>query len=342
MDNEEKEFSDELVKLFKVGLIFLGICLAALLGMYLYNFGSQGLSNQQEVWGQLGDFIGGLLNPVVGILTLCLLLLTVKLQRDMLRAAKRQVEVSEEELKKTSDALIEQNRAVAKQTFETTFFSMLSLWQKQASEIDIQQRGKIERGKDGFIALYKALRGFELRHLDPKIELEKLGMGPLSERDVAFARERIEQATFLDNWNELSIRQGQQDCLVPYLLLYYKHAGDLGHYYRTLFQILKYVDQSRLSMRDKRFYTNLVRAQFSPHEHALFFYNALSPFGIEKMMPLVEEYSLLKNLDQSFLLDTEHSNYCNVNAWSESPAVFNDELSATASATAIGAARLAD
>jgi hypothetical protein len=37
-----------------------------------------GISSKQEVWGQFGDFIGGVLNPVIGLVTVLLVLRTLR------------------------------------------------------------------------------------------------------------------------------------------------------------------------------------------------------------------------------------------------------------------------
>lgn len=62
---------------------------------------------------------------------------------------------------------------------------------------------------------------------------------------------------------------------------------------------MKFVNRSDVT--DKRFYTNLIRAQLSSHELLLLFYNCLSDLGREKFKPLVEEYGLLKNMPQELL-----------------------------------------
>ena len=43
----------------------------------------------------------------------------------------------------------------------------------------------------------------------------------------------------------------------------------------------------------------MIRAQLSDYELLWIFYNCLSENGLEKFKPLIEEYSLLKNLPQT-------------------------------------------
>ena len=79
-----------------------------------------------------------------------------------------------------------------------------------------------------------------------------------------------------------------------YDIFYREHQAALGHYFRLLYNIVKLV--KRTEGIDKRFYTNLVRAQISSAELKLIFYNCLSAWGSEKFKPLVEEFALLKTI----------------------------------------------
>lgn len=50
------------------GLILLIILITII--AYLYMFGSYGLSSNNDVWGTFGDYFGGILNPIIGILNI--------------------------------------------------------------------------------------------------------------------------------------------------------------------------------------------------------------------------------------------------------------------------------
>lgn len=77
------------------GLVLL--LLAATYGAYFLRFG--GLpSGDQGHWGQFGDFVGGTLNSLLGLLTVLALVSTVVLQT-------RQLELSRDELRATRDEL---------------------------------------------------------------------------------------------------------------------------------------------------------------------------------------------------------------------------------------------
>ncbi|MCK6639807.1 MAG: hypothetical protein L6Q81_06950 [Bacteroidia bacterium] len=55
-------------------VIGLLLCLAALL-LYYYNFRSQQMSSDPDAWGVFGDYLGGTLNPILGLTNLALLVI---------------------------------------------------------------------------------------------------------------------------------------------------------------------------------------------------------------------------------------------------------------------------
>ena len=92
-----------------------------------------------------------------------------------------------------------------------------------------------------------------------------------------------------------------------YLEFYDAHQEEIGHYFRHLYHIIKFVKTSDID--DKRRYTDFVRAQLSSFELALLFYNGLSAHGREKFKPLIEEFALFKNLPSKILLKRTHREF---------------------------------
>lgn len=73
--------------------------------------------------------------------------------------------------------------------------------------------------------------------------------------------------------------------------------GILDNYFRYLYRILKYIDESKLiNAQEKYEYAGLLRAHLSYMELIMVYYNCLSEYGFEKFKPLVERYHLLKNI----------------------------------------------
>jgi uncharacterized membrane protein len=226
------------------GAIFIFVITA-----YVANFAT-GISPEQEIWGQFGDYVGGVLNPIFGFLSLIALLFTLRLQA-------RELRISTQELRNSAVALEEQCAAMTHQNFETTFFQLLRLHNDIVQSIDLRSGGsKTLKGRDCFARFSSVL-------------LEKLR-----------AHNVFEDPSKLD---------------IAYDDVYKKYKNDLGHYFRLLYNLVKFIHNSEAL--DKKFYSNLVRAQLSSEELNLLFVNCLSDKGREKFKPLVEEYALLKTME---------------------------------------------
>ena len=79
------------------------------------------------------------------------------------------------------------------------------------------------------------------------------------------------------------------------------HQSRLAHYFRHLYQTIKYIDsQDFLSIKNKEYYAKTLRAQLSNHELAIFFYNSLSILGKNwsenNKTDFIDTYQLLKNI----------------------------------------------
>ncbi|RNC64338.1 MAG: hypothetical protein ED859_18600 [Desulfuromonadales bacterium] len=104
-----------------------------------------------------------------------------------------------------------------------------------------------------------------------------------------------------------------------YFDFYEKRQDKLAHYFQTLYNIIKYVDEADSEI-DKKKYINLVRAQLSVYELGLLFYNCLAELGRDKFKPLIEKYSLFKNMPKSILYAQSHTQLYSETAFKGAPA----------------------
>ncbi|MCO4207951.1 putative phage abortive infection protein [Aeromonas hydrophila] len=77
--------------------------------------------------------------------------------------------------------------------------------------------------------------------------------------------------------------------------------SDIGHYFRYIYQIIKFIDGSKLAENDKFVYMNILRAQFSNYELVLLFVNCICYKRSEKFKLLVEKYSFFEHIYHSDL-----------------------------------------
>lgn len=74
-------------------LILTFVIIIFILSLYFSKF-HDSFADSQDVWGQFGDFFGGVMNPIVGLLTLFIVAAAYLLQRKELSATKDALEMS--------------------------------------------------------------------------------------------------------------------------------------------------------------------------------------------------------------------------------------------------------
>lgn len=90
------------------------------------------------------------------------------------------------------------------------------------------------------------------------------------------------------------------------------HSIRLGHYYRHLFQTVKFVDKrkSLLSFKERYFYLKTLRAQLSNQEQLLLYCDSLSEFGRSwHTKGYFKVYSFLKNLPLPLVVVKPHPHH---------------------------------
>lgn len=96
--------------------IALTALILILLSLYFINF-HDGLSSKNEAWGTFGDYLGGVLNPILGFASFIALLYTVRLQSEELKN-------SNEQLTRSASAQKEMEKTQRLQQFEGLFTYM--------------------------------------------------------------------------------------------------------------------------------------------------------------------------------------------------------------------------
>lgn len=161
------------------------------------------------------------------------------------------------------------------QQFESIFFQMLNLLQSIINDIDIKpvknngEHTQERNGRDAFRFFYVKL----------KDEVSKKTNGKFNSN-----RE-----------NDLS---------EAFRSFYVKRQQDLGHYFRLIYNIYKFIDNSTITRTEKKQYANLLRALISDYELLIIFYNCLGPNG-EKFKKYAVSYEIFDNIPKEKLFDSE-------------------------------------
>lgn len=167
----------------------------------------------------------------------------------------------------------QQKHYIIQQRFEDIFFRLLENHQRIVESMDLSRKKNssemIAGSRDVFKVMYKKF---------------------IKKHDKNYNNRGIE------NVNE------------TYHYIQEQYKSDLHHYFRFIYHIIKFIKNSDIEENEKYKYTSILRATLSPYEIAFIFYNCLHIHGRTHFKPLVEEFSFLKNLDFSLLLDETHLN----------------------------------
>lgn len=94
------------------------------------------------------------------------------------------------------------------------------------------------------------------------------------------------------------------------LVYYAGHQVRLGHYYRHLFQTVKFIDRSPfLTPKQKYEYVKTLRAQLTQYELSIFFINSLSIGEEWEKNNYITNYKFIKNLPPNFIAEINPKDY---------------------------------
>jgi hypothetical protein len=180
-----------------------------------------------------------------------------------------QSSLSSRELADAARVLKLQSDSLKLQTFERTLFELLKLYDESVRAIDLRREGKVTAtGRDCFAVFYF--------RLDTEF------------KETIRNRPDLQPCALIEESYTAFFRQEQQD---------------VGHCFRTLYHIFKFISES--DVPDRKRYASIVRAQLSSYELALLFYNGLHSVGV-KFKPLIERYAIFENSDPDLLFSPEH------------------------------------
>lgn len=223
-----------------------------------------------------GDTLGGILNPIIGIVAILVTYLAFFIQFLANKQVQNQFKI---------------------QQFESQFYEMLRIHKDNVNEIYLSaQRQKFE-GRHALELIYNELIfSYNIcRSLVNKNILIGNNSNRLkSHKDILifvyrfwfYGIEGVDKEKFDDIENlcleELKKQQSYTvSGEIPQSILK-GHQFRIAHYYRHLFQTVKFIaseNEKFLTYKEKRKYLRILRAQLSNHEQALLFFNWYSDFG---------------------------------------------------------------
>lgn len=241
-----------------VGMAFIVLVLA----FYIYPRGNYSIGTDPSFWGAFGDYVGGILNPIFGFITLLGLVITVGLQKQILAVQKLELAKTKKELAKSAKALEIQNKTMLTQSFENIFFQMLTKQTNLLDKLHFSGYGSIpsSSGIDAAIYLAYAIKEYMTNtpdHINAYKYLYKrdnVTLGPYF-RNLFHTLKLIDESSALIDEEKLkysSLFRAQlssaeltlifYNCLTPY--------GDGLRPYLIKYRLLKHIDPAQLYSSD--------------------------------------------------------------------------------------------
>jgi hypothetical protein len=273
----DKFFSERLSLILSV----ISFCCIIISAIVFCVFGSWNFSQilDESKIGQFGDFIGGVIGTILAFVAAILYYVALreqrkdiainqqsaKLQNEALIKQIEEFEKQKEELELTrkvyeqqSKTMREQERTMKLQQFESTFYSLLNVC----------------------ISIKTELNKYSDQHNYFKVKYNELLS--LSGKDI--------------NQN-LSSTECHKIVVTSYIDLFLKHKGELSHYFKSIYRLMKVIDTNQtLNDKERVFYSKILRAQLTEYELLLMNYNYHSTYAL-KARNIIYKYNMLKHIN---------------------------------------------
>ncbi|GAK74552.1 hypothetical protein JCM19296_130 [Nonlabens ulvanivorans] len=268
----------------------------------------------------IGDTLGGIMNPFIAIGAAILTFLAFYMQFKANKQQREQfTQQLKEDKRQFSEEINEQRKQFERTQFENRFYEMIRLHKENVNELKIYIRRKDINGlplDDEVLSGRQVFKNFMYELISIYIILDKEMTGLTSKTKlylsytVFFRGYKPQSIQILkkhtDNHNVVKIlsqikNKANKSLLGDnkitthiantynlYLAQSVKHqimigqSAQLGHYFRHLYQTVKFVcnqNEERFNYEQKRNYIRILRAQLSDEEQALLFYNWHSGIG---------------------------------------------------------------
>lgn len=278
--------------------------------------------------GTFGDSFG-VVNSLFTGLAFISVIWSVITQREELKETKIQTKTAIEESNRTKEILNKQeenikkqNDQLEKQIFEATFFQMLTAfkgvtysleetyYKKYATSYEMKKFGAF-----GFITekLSETVSRLHSREVKAKYsdKISKLNADLVQQIEMKTAFEKIEiqsRPEYVNAENNIVAAEKDRDDEILagpsherfssyYEIFFKEHGNYLGKYFRSLYTILKFINNSNIE--DKTLYVNIIRSQLSTTESTLIAINFISPKTTNAFNNIYKTYGIAKYADRS-------------------------------------------
>lgn len=246
-----------------IALLLTGIAAIA----YVFTFWGKSIIADTTKWSEFGGYIGGVLGPAFGLVSIYLLLDTLRLQKQTLA--------------ETQKFQVEQQRSSSKQSFEQTFFAWLHSFRDIVTTISYE----FQNTSTGPSALK--------RIWDHWMSNDRISSG---EHYAALTQSLQTVRNRTEGLNSSASDLLAEAVKAAFQKMYAAERHNIASMIRTLYRLIKWIDSSDLLVTEKHDYVGIARSQISSIELQFLFLNVLSRRG-NKFSTLINKYALFDNLE---------------------------------------------
>lgn len=264
-------------------LLVVGICALVLVMAYAWTFHNLPANESPPAWGAFGDFLGGILNPVISSFTLFVAVNVWSLQKSELSATKRELET---------------------QRGQQRFFDLLNIYHRTLDAITTSYVRPVRRvNPTALSALHKGHIPRDGLHEDVGDELVRLS-GREALKDILTTFEESDASTsdqtkniraYLEETTKESFEASRNILISAWIESLKKN--NIGHYFRTLSVILE--EAENLLGEEHRKYVGIFVSQLSDSELLLLAYHLLLDADSKKISQAGIKYGILRNLEEN-------------------------------------------
>ncbi|WP_295748369.1 putative phage abortive infection protein [Undibacterium sp.] len=229
--------------------------------------------------------------------------------------------------------LSETRRATDTEQFNDTFFKLLGLHISITEKLTCSSQSlgresfkvfnEYLKQSDPEFVIFSALQKLKKEEIRRIMDRQTEDIDPalhpsLEKADIANIQESIKHGiSTINNFLDDDLVMHERKIKEVYTKVASQRIDDFSHYFRNLYNIIKFMDESKLiSSEEKRQYSRIVRAQLSDVELVAIFYNSLTKIelpgrpemelGYPKMNKLLAKYDILQNMSPRSVFHPTH------------------------------------
>ena len=242
------------------------------------------LTLSEEKVGQFGDFVGGVVGTILAFVGVILYYIAlteqrkdIDINRETLLTQVKALDQQIEEFKAQTEELQETRKVYEEQT--NLYREQTNYYQQQVKELKIQTKtSSLQHFNSEFYSLLNVF-------INIKNKCESLINNILE--TLHKNRQHYKDEEICNNLSWI---------IKEYTNLYYDNSKSLSIYFKTLYRLLKMIDDSIIESDHKQRYAKTLRSQLSENELLIIYYDYYSVLG-EKVKILANKYKLLKHLN---------------------------------------------